>query len=63
MGREYQADSLALDFVAQTWLEEERIGSGANFQNPLLLAFVLHGVCLFFTMMCQIEQYSSRDAR
>jgi hypothetical protein len=58
-GHEYEADSLALDFVAQTWLEAERKHFGAENSNPILLGLVLQGVGMFYVLLCQIEQYLS----
>jgi hypothetical protein len=51
-GYEYEADSLALDFLVQGW-------GAAHEGNPLVIAFALQGVCLFFTMLSQIEQYAA----
>ena len=58
-GQEHEADSLALDFVAQTWLEAERKHFGDADFNPILLGFFLQGVALFFVLVCQIEQYQA----
>jgi hypothetical protein len=51
-GCEYEADSIALDFLVQVWHAEQE-------NNPLATAFALQGLALFFTMMMQIEQYGA----
>jgi hypothetical protein len=53
-GDEYEADSLALDLLVQTWLAE------MDEADPLMIAFAMQGACLFFMLVCQIEQYSAK---
>lgn len=52
-GDEYEADSLGLDLLVQTWVA--RIEES----NPLVVAFTLQGVCLFMHLVCCIERYSA----
>src|SRR5262249_41306460 len=50
-GHEYEADSLALDLVAQTWLDAERQHFGAGEHNPLLYGLFLQGVGMFYVLL------------
>jgi hypothetical protein len=51
-GCEYQADSLALDFLVQSWAARDP-------GNPLFIAFALQGVWLLFHFVFQVERYSA----
>jgi hypothetical protein len=51
-GCEYEADSIALDFLVQTWQADYD-------DNPLATAFAFQGLALFFITMMQIEQYGT----
>jgi hypothetical protein len=55
-GREYQADTEALDLAANAW--------GNRFSgNPIGAMHIVQGVCLFFQILLRIEQFRARVLR